>query len=124
MTARILLLILASVALSGLAQVSFKLGVSSGPVSAAVASGSLPRLLTAYALSPGVIAGLAMYGIGTVVWLGVLARTPLSIAYPFVGLSFIITATLGFLMFGETLTAGRVLGTALVIGGVVLVGRA
>jgi multidrug transporter EmrE-like cation transporter len=118
-----LALTLFSVALSGLAQVSFKLGVSSDAVRGALAGKALPQILLSVALSPGVIGGLVLYGVGTMAWLSVLSKTELSVAYPFVGFSFIITAVLGFILFHEPLGASRLLGTALVIAGVVLAGR-
>ena len=74
-------------------------------------------------LRPGVLGGLALYGIGTVVWLRALARTELSQAYPFVGLGFVLTAALGYVLFNEALGPSRLIGTALVIAGVFLVGR-
>jgi multidrug transporter EmrE-like cation transporter len=119
----ILLLALFSVSLSGLAQAAFKLGVSAPAARAAFAQGSPLLVAQALALSPGVIGGLALYGVGTLVWLNVLARTPLSVAYPFVGLSFVLTAVLGYLLFQEALSPVRLAGTALVILGVALVGR-
>jgi drug/metabolite transporter (DMT)-like permease len=116
-------LILFSVGLSGLAQVVLKWGVSADPVRIAVADGGMARIVQAIAFSPGVIAGLAMYGLGAVVWLGVLTRAPLSLAYPCVGLSFIITAAMGYLVFNEVISPSRIAGIALVVAGVVLVGR-
>jgi len=118
-----LALILFSVALSGLAQVSFKLGMSSGAVREALSQRTLPQAVQAVVLNPGVIGGLMLYAIGTVAWLSVLARTELSLAYPFVGFSFIITAAMGYLLFHEPLGPARLVGTGLVIAGVVLVGR-
>ncbi|HEY4077859.1 MAG TPA: EamA family transporter [Rhizomicrobium sp.] len=123
MSAPVFLLILLSVSLSGFAQVSFKLGVSSAATQAAMASGSIPSVLLAFAQSPAVIAGLAMYGVGTLIWLNVLSRMDLSQAYPFVGLSFLLTALLGYFLFHEPFHPGRIAGTALVIAGVVLVAR-
>lgn len=123
MRAPMLALILFSVALSGLAQVSFKFGMSSDSVREAIAGRGLSRILLAVTLSPGVMAGLTLYGFGTLAWLSVLSRTPLSLAYPFVGFSFIITAALGFLLFHEALGPARLIGTALVVVGVVLVGH-
>ncbi|HEY4076674.1 MAG TPA: hypothetical protein VGM26_07045 [Rhizomicrobium sp.] len=123
MTSRLLLLILLSVSLSGIAQVSFKIGVSTHEIRAAMASGDVSSLVLAFLLSPAVLAGLAMYGIGTLIWLSVLARMDLSLAYPFVGLSFLLTAILGYFLFHEAFHAGRILGTALVMAGVVLVAR-
>jgi drug/metabolite transporter (DMT)-like permease len=123
MSAPLLLLILLSVSLSGFAQVAFKLGVSSTATRAAMADGSIPSLLLTFAQSPAIIAGLAMYGIGTLIWLNVLSRMDLSQAYPFVGLSFLITALLGYFLFHEPFHPGRLAGTALVIAGVILVAR-
>ncbi len=123
MTVPLLFLILLSVSLSGLAQVSFKLGVSSASARAAMADGSIASALFAFAQSPAVIVGLAMYGVGTLIWLNVLSRMDLSLAYPFVGLSFLITALLGYLLFHEPFHPGRIAGTALVIAGVILVAR-
>ena len=69
------------------------------------------------------LGGLALYGIGTLIWLRALAQVPLSQAYPFVGLGFVLTAALGFMLFNEALGPSRLIGTALVIAGVFLVGR-
>jgi multidrug transporter EmrE-like cation transporter len=124
MSIRMLLLILSSVSLSGLAQVSFKLGTSAAPVRLAMISGDLPAMLLAFLFSPGIVIGLVMYGIGTIIWLSVLARMDLSLAYPFVGLSFVLTALFGYFLFHEVLNLGRVAGTVLVIAGVFLVARA
>lgn len=123
MSSRILLLIMLSVSLSGFAQVFFKFGATSASVRSAMFGGGAIDIVKALASSPGVITGLAMYAVGTVVWLAVLSRTDLSQAYPFVGLSFIITAVLGYWIFHEPISAGRLLGTTLVIAGVVLVAR-
>jgi len=123
MSAPVLLLILLSVSLSGFAQVSFKFGVSSVATRAAMADGSIASMLLAFAQSPAVIVGLAMYGVGTLIWLNVLSRMDLSQAYPFVGLSFLLTALLGYFLFHEPFHPGRLAGTALVIAGVILVAR-
>jgi multidrug transporter EmrE-like cation transporter len=112
-----------SVTLSAFAQVSFKYGMSaSGPRSAAAGASSLIVLFNTLA-SPGVLGGLALYGLGTLLWLQVLSRTDLSQAYPFVGIGFVITALLGAFLFGETMTAMRSTGIVLVIIGIYLIAR-
>lgn len=121
MTPGTLALILFSVTLSACAQVLFKLGVT--PVPGPASDPSLVGTVIATLLRPGVLGGLALYGIGTLVWLRALAQTELSQAYPFVGLGFVMTAVLGHLMFNEALGPTRLIGIALVIAGVVLVGR-
>jgi len=53
----------------------------------------------------------------------VLARAPLSLAYPFVGLGFIFTMLAGALVLGEQVTPVRIAGTLLIAAGCVLVAR-
>jgi drug/metabolite transporter (DMT)-like permease len=97
------------------AQISFKLGVSK---SARPVGGLLDPLLT-----PGVIAGLVTYGLAMLLWLTALRRVEVSQAYPFVGLSFVLTAVLGHAVFGDTVGVQRIAGIVLVIVGIVLVAR-
>ncbi|WP_119155421.1 small multi-drug resistant family protein [Caldimonas tepidiphila] len=121
MNGKALMLICASVMLSSLAQVVLKLGMSRpgmrGPFE------SFAATLWAFGSNPVLLGGMAMYGLGALAWLGVLARMEVSAAYPFAGLGFVVTMALGFLVFGEALTAPRVLGTAMIVAGVVLVAR-
>lgn len=114
-----LALILVSVTLSAFAQIAFKLGVTT--VRDGAPATSAPATLLGYLLSPGVIAGLALYGVGTLLWLGVLSRVEVSQAYPFVGLGFVLTAVLGAVLFGDALSAPRIAGTLLVVLGIVLI---
>ncbi|NPD67639.1 small multi-drug resistant family protein [Lichenicola cladoniae] len=115
-------LILFSVTLSALAQVSFKLGVS-GRTGQTVPDGqSLLASFLAMA-TPGVIGGLVLYGFGTLLWLQVLARTSLSQAYPFVGLGFVLTSLFGVFLFGETVTPLRGSGILLVTMGIYAIAR-
>ena len=123
MTLSTLMLIWISVSLSALAQVAFKFGVSSRPVRDALAVGGAPAAVLSFATSPAILGGLALYGVGTLLWLNVLARTELSQAYPFVGLGFVLTAFLGYALFNDSLGPTRLLGTALVITGIILVAR-
>jgi multidrug transporter EmrE-like cation transporter len=53
----------------------------------------------------------------------VLARTELSQAYPFVGLGIVLTSLFGYLLFNDTLSPTRLMGTAVVMAGVILVAR-
>jgi drug/metabolite transporter (DMT)-like permease len=115
-----LLLALVSVSMSAVAQVLFKWGMSAPSVREA---GSTPEMVRAVALSPGVVGGLGLYGLGTVLWLAVLSRVELSQAYPFVGLSFVLTAIFGVLLFNDVMPASRIVGIAAIVAGVYLVGR-
>ncbi len=123
MSLPILGLILVSISLSATAQVLFKVGMSSAPVKQALATGTPVQAAITIILSVGVVAGLALYGIGTVLWLGVLSRTEVSQAYPFVGLGFVLTAIIGYTLFGDALSPMRIAGIALVIAGIFLISR-
>ena len=119
----ILALALASIALSAVAQGLLKFGMTGSGVREAIAAGGPIGIVRAVLLSPGVMGGLLLYGLGTVLWLAVLARAELSQAYPFVGLSFVLTAAMGYFLFADAMTATRLAGIALIVAGVVLVGR-
>lgn len=123
MTPRILLLILASVSLGALAQVSLKRGMSAQAVQQALAGNELLGKVLAVGLSPLVIVGIGLYGLSMVVWLLVLARVDVSQAYPFVGLGFVLTLGAGVIVLGEPLTATRVAGVLLVAAGVFFLAR-
>ncbi len=120
MSLRLLSLILLSVGLSALAQLLLKIGVDR---SGAASQGESAAGLIAMLMSPMVIGGLGLYGIGAMVWLFVLGKAPLSLAYPFVGLGFILTAALGIFVLNEGVSAGRIAGTLLIALGCVLVAR-
>jgi drug/metabolite transporter (DMT)-like permease len=119
-TLRLFLLILASVALSACAQLALKIGVT------AAANGRSPGVggeMGGLIQSPMVIVGLGLYGFGACLWLFVLGRAPLSLAYPFVGLGFILTTLAGVLYLHESVSAGRIAGTLLIAVGCVVVAR-
>jgi multidrug transporter EmrE-like cation transporter len=117
-----LALILVSVSLSAVAQVAFKFGVSARSAEGSLMSGLQPGGVLMLLSAPGVLLGLALYGVGTILWLNALARVQLSQAYPFVGLGFVLTAVFGYLLFGDSFSPYKLAGTLLVITGIVLVG--
>ena len=121
---RVVLLIMVSVSLSAFAQIALKSGMKSPVIQRALAdSASRLNAVLAIGLNGWVIFGLALYVLGAMVWLLVLARLDVSQAYPFVGLGFILTMLLGALLLGEDLSATRIAGTLLVVAGVLLVSR-
>lgn len=122
LTWQVLMLILVAVGLSAFAQVALKHGMAGAPVQAALAAGGGPLpIALAVAGSPGVWLGLTAYGLSAVLWLFVLARLDLSVAYAFVALGFLLVMALGVAVFGEPITWRKVLGTLLVAGGIWLV---
>lgn len=123
MVPQTLLLVLTSVFMSAVAQLLLKLGMSRKHTTDAIAGGDPFQTFLAIATSVEVISGLALYALGAVVWLFVLAKLDLSVAYPFVGLGFIVTMLFAVFVVGEEVSITRVAGTCLVIAGCILVAR-
>jgi multidrug transporter EmrE-like cation transporter len=109
------------VLLSVAAQFLIKAGMSSVGAKAALAWPLQPEAAAAVMLNIKVVGGLALYTLGAILWLGVLARWDVSKAYPLEGLGFALAAAIGFLI-GEPLTTLRTLGVLLICAGVVMVG--
>lgn len=101
------------VLLSSAAQIAMKRGM--GAPAADVGSTYLQALT-----SPMVWLGLVLYGASAVLWLWVLSRLDVSLAYPLVSLGFVITLALGVLWLGEPFSWVRVAGCTLIVVGVSL----
>ena len=112
----------ATVTASACAQLALKLGMTSPGVAAALPQGGKAVLL-AVASSPLVWTGLTIYGLSVAVWLWILSKVDLSLAYPFVGVSFIVVMAFGVFLLNETVTPLRMTGTLLIAVGCVLVAR-
>ena len=123
MNAKLLVLIIASVSLSALAQLLLKAGMSTSSVQQALGHARTLDVAWAVASNVQVVFGLIVYALGAVLWLFVLARVDVSFAYPFVGLGFVLTMALGWLLLQEPVGLTRLTGTALVALGVYLVSR-
>ena len=116
-------LILFSVTCSSIAQLLLKTGMSRRPVVLAFAGGEAVPVVLSIADNLWILSGLALYFLGAVVWLFVLAKVEVSYAYPFVGLGFVLTLLLGKLVMGDNITLARALGTVLITAGVVMIAR-
>jgi multidrug transporter EmrE-like cation transporter len=116
-------LILCSVLMSAGAQVLLKMGMSDARVADAIAGNRRLKLFLEVFGNRWVVLGLALYILGAVIWLAVLSRVEVSLAYPFVGIGFVAIMLLGWLLLGDSINTQRVIGTLLITAGVVLVAR-
>ena len=80
---------------------------------AAENNGNLIRLLLFYGLN------LMMLGIYSILWQQVLKKMPLSIAFSNKGIVVIWGMIWGYIFFKETITIGMIIGTAIIIAGIV-----
>lgn len=101
------------VLLSSAAQIAFKRGMASPGTDL---GGTYSHALT----SPLVWLGLCLYGVSTVLWLWVLSRLDVSLAYPLVSLGFVVTMAAGVLWLGEPFSWLRVGACTLIVIGVSL----
>jgi multidrug transporter EmrE-like cation transporter len=123
MRAALVLLVLSSVLLTSGAQILLKYGMTRPAIKLALADQASPLVsLQVIATSPAVLMGMACFGLSAVLWLFVLAKIPLSTAYPFIAVGIIITVVGGRFLFAEPVSLLKLLGIALVIAGVICVG--
>ena len=123
MSTNSILLILLSIALSSGSQIALKFGMTSRQVQMAMRGGSPTEIGLSIVTSPLVVVGLLCFGLSAVFWLFVLSRIPLSSAYPFVALGVFVTVLAGYFLFNEPLTLVKAVGVALILVGILLVGK-
>jgi drug/metabolite transporter (DMT)-like permease len=63
-------------------------------------------------------AALVVYGAATLLWVWLLKTIPLNVAYPFMGLAFVVVPLLGAVLLGESLDWRHLAGGALIAAGV------
>ena len=105
------LYILAAVLLGTAGQLLLKAGTNAAPLDFGLA------------LEPRILGGAGCYAVGLVIWILVLSRTPVSVAYPMVSLGFALNAVLAWWLLGEAVTPLRMAGIGVIIVGVFLVAR-
>ncbi|UNK38007.1 transporter [Shinella sp. H4-D48] len=79
------------------------------------------RGIAALLLNPLLLAALAIYGTGTIIWIFVLKAVPLTIGYSFMALTFCFVPLLASLILGEALTMRYAIGAVLIIGGMLVI---
>jgi drug/metabolite transporter (DMT)-like permease len=67
--------------------------------------------------------GFFAYGVSSIIWLFVLQKFPLSVAYPALSLTYVAIVILSARYFDEPLTLFKSIGIILIIGGVYLLFR-
>ena len=120
MTLNSFLIVFISVTLSALAQISFKYGVNGVPF---VQDGSIISKAWDLFTSPFVVLGLLLYGIGAILWLFALKQIDLSLAYPFVSMSFIMVFCLSVFFLNEPFNVNRLIGTVTIIVGLLFMAK-
>ena len=74
--------------------------------------------------NPLVALGLVCYVVSVGVWLLVLSRVEVSLAYPMLSIGYVVNALIAWWFMGEALTATKIAGIATICFGVWLLARA
>jgi len=115
-------LIMAGVLLNAAAQLLLKAGTNAvGHFEFSV--GNLVPVGLKLGLEPHILGGVACYVVSLVVWIMGLSRVPVSVAYPMLSIGYVLNALAAWYLFGESLTAQKIVGIAFIVAGVFLVTR-
>ena len=116
-------LILVSVTLAAIAQVTLKAGINhvtdANGGQLALNGDSLKQI----AAQVWVWAGLAIFAVSAVLWLVALSRANLSFAYPFAALGYVIIVIASILFLNEHVQPITWVGMALIVGGILLIAQ-
>ncbi len=78
------------------------------------------KLLT----NPLIISGVLIYGLSTVLWLYILSKIPFSTAYAFTSIAYAFSLFAGYFLFHESVSLQKIIGTVLILTGVIFFARA
>jgi drug/metabolite transporter (DMT)-like permease len=120
--AMLIALILFSVMLAAVAQLTLKHGMNQVTASSG-ALGFTSESLRDVVTTPSVWAGLILFGLSAIVWLAVLSRTTLSFAYPFVSLTYVLILLADRFVLDQEVPAFRYAGVVFIVIGIILVAQ-
>jgi len=110
---------LCSIILGATGQFLFRLGMLQyGKVTVTGIWGQLGSIL----VTPPIFLGFTCFGVSSILWLVVISRWELSYAYPLVALGYVIAIFYGTFLLQETLTLPKIMGSALILAGISVLG--
>jgi len=118
----VFLLLMLGVLLNACAQLLLKMGMTRIGEFEFQLSNVLPIGLQIASNIP-IMLGIAAYVISVLVWMLVLSRVDVSMAYPMLSLGYVVNAIAAFYLFAEPLSALRVGGIFIILMGVFMVAR-
>lgn len=74
-------------------------------------------------LDPGILSGLLAAAFGAIAWMAALSRYELSSVYPLLTLNFVLVPLLSVLLFGESMSWQKGLGTVIIVAGLLVFTR-
>ncbi len=118
MTVASLGLVLFAVVTAATGQVMLKHGMQ---IASSRAADSGSSLALRAATTPWVLLGLVVFGISAIAWLAALSKVPLSVAYPFNAVGYLVILLASILVLHERANVLTWVGSLMVVSGLVLV---
>lgn len=116
------LLAVTSVSLNAAAQLALKkLMLSIGPLP--IGFSKIFSFILALFLNVWFTIGMGCYVLSVGIWLVVLAKTEVSLAYPLLSIGYIITAIIGYFFLHENVNLVRMVGIFVVCIGIIIISR-
>lgn len=81
------------------------------------------RFIGALLLNPWVISGIAATFLSGVSWMLAMTRFEISYAYPFISLNYILVFAASIILFNESVSPTKIIGTLLVIVGIIIISK-
>lgn len=102
------------------------LGISLGQLLFKKAAAAIPLSpsLMDIALNGWLLVAFALYGVTTLAWVWVLRSAPLYLAYPIMGLAFIIVPSLAWLFLNEPMHPRTIIGGIFIAAGITIASQA
>ena len=117
-----LLLILFGVLLNASAQLFIKNGTNNlGIIYLEISS--LIQTALKVIFEPFIFIGLLCYVISVAVWISVLSRTDVSVAYPLLSIGYVVNAIAAYFLYGENITQLKISGMIFIIIGTYLISQ-
>lgn len=79
--------------------------------------------VVALLLNPWVISGIVATFFSGVSWMLTMTKFEISYAYPFISLNYILVLGAGFLVFNETISTVKIVGSTLVVLGIIIISK-
>jgi multidrug transporter EmrE-like cation transporter len=113
--------VITSVSLNAVAHVLLRKAMLG--VNGSIFGGNACRALLGIAFNPYLDVGMLCYGISILIWLFVLSKLEVSIAYPFQSIGYVIAAIVAVQFLGEGIPMARMAGIGLICAGLVFIAR-
>lgn len=82
------------------------------------------QTLLRVAFQPFILGGLLSYVVSVALWIVVLSKVPVSVAYPMLSIGYVVNAFAAYALFGEQLGVMKLIGIGVIIFGVFILARA